>query len=83
MSGWLVRELGKLGIVVNVIDARQAHAVMKLQHNKPDAGDAGLLAEIARSGFCRPVLVNGEAAQEVWILLNPRCHLVRRCRRNS
>ena len=34
LSGWLSRELGKLGIEVDVIDARQAHAVMKLQHNK-------------------------------------------------
>ncbi len=38
MSGWLARELGKLGMAVEVIDARQAHAVMKLQHNKTDAG---------------------------------------------
>ena len=28
---------------------------MKLQHNKTDAGDAELLAEIARTGFCRTV----------------------------
>jgi transposase len=35
LSGWLSRELGKLGVAVDVIDARQAHAVMKLQHNKP------------------------------------------------
>jgi len=53
MSGWLARELGKLGLPVEVIDARQAHAVMKLQHNKTDAGDAELLAEIARTGFYR------------------------------
>ena len=47
LSGWLSRELGKLGIAVDVIDARQANAVMKLQHNKTDANDAALLAEIA------------------------------------
>ena len=55
LSGWLVRELAKLGIAVDVIDARQAHAVMRLQHNKTDANDAELLAEIARTGFCRSV----------------------------
>ncbi len=33
LSGWLSRELGKLGIGVEVIDARQVHAVMKLQTN--------------------------------------------------
>ncbi len=80
MSGWLARELGKHGLPVDVIDARQAHAVMKLQHNKTDAGDAELLAEIARTGFCRPVSVNGEAAQEARILLKARCHLVRQRR---
>ncbi len=44
LSGWLVRELGRRGLAVDCIDARQAHAVMKLQHNKTDAGDAELLA---------------------------------------
>ena len=62
LSGWLARELGKLGITVDVIDARQAHAVMRLQHNKTDANDAALLAEIARTGFCRPVAVKSETA---------------------
>ena len=80
MSGWLARELGRLGIAVDVIDARQAHAVMGLQHNKTDAGDAELLAEIARTGFCRPVSVSSEAAQEARILLKARCHLVRQRR---
>jgi transposase len=76
LSGWLSRELGKLGIAVEVIDARQAHAVMKLQHNKTDANDAALLAEIARTGFCRPVCVESEAAQADRILLKAQAHLV-------
>ncbi len=80
MSGWLSRELGKLGVAVDVIDARQAHAVMKLQHNKTDAGDAELLAELARTGFCRAVAVKGEAAQADRVLLKARCHLVRQRR---
>ena len=33
LSGWLARGLRELGLPVDVIDARQAHAVMKLQHN--------------------------------------------------
>lgn len=57
---------------MDVIDARQAHAVMKLQHNKTDANDARLLAEIARTGFCRPVSVNGEAAQKHRMLIKAR-----------
>ena len=80
MSGWLARELGKRGMPMDVIDARQAHAVMKLQHNKTDAGDAELLAEIARTGFCRPVVMKSEAAQVERILLKARCHLVRQRR---
>ena len=80
LSGWLARELGRLGLAVDVIDARQAHAVMGLQHNKTDANDAGLLAEIARTGFYRGVAVKSEAAQEARILLKARCHLVRQRR---
>ena len=80
LSGWLARELGRLGVSVDVIDARQANAVMRLQHNKTDANDAELLAEIARTGFCRPVAVKIEVAQEARALLKARCHLVRQRR---
>ena len=76
LSHWLVRELRARGMPVELIDARQAHAVMKLQHNKTDAGDAELLAEIARTGFCRPVAVKSEDAQGDRILLKARAHLV-------
>jgi len=69
-----------LGLAVDVIDARQAHAVMKLQHNKTDANDAVLLAEIARTGFCRPVSVNSETAQVQRMLVKARTHLVRQRR---
>ncbi len=76
LSGWLARELAKLGIAIDVIDARQAHAVMRLQHNKTDDNDAELLAEIARTGFCRAVTVKSETAQEERVLLKARAHLV-------
>ncbi len=76
LSGWLARELGALGMPVDVIDARQAHAVMKLQHNKTDANDAVLLATIARTGFCRPVSVSSEASHKQRILIKARRHLV-------
>ena len=80
MSGWLARGLRALGLPVDVIDARQAHAVLKLQRNKTDAGDAELLAELARTGFCRVVSVKGEAAQAARVLLKARTHLVgQRC----
>ncbi len=80
LSGWLARDLGRLGVSVDVIDARHANAVMRLQHNKTDANDAELLAEIARTGFCRPVAVKSEVAQEARALLKARCHLVRQRR---
>ncbi len=76
LSNWLARGLRGHGLPVDVIDARQAHAVMKLQHNKTDANDAHLLAEIARTGFCRPVAVSSEASQEQRILIKARKHLV-------
>ncbi len=80
LSFWLARALRKRGMPVEVIDARQAHAVMKLQHNKTDAGDAELLAEIARTGFCRAIAIKSEAAQEARVLLKARAHLVRQRR---
>jgi transposase len=80
LSHWLVRGLRERGLRVDLIDARQAHGVMKLQHNKTDANDADLLAEIARTGFCRPVWVKSEAAQELRVLLKARAHVVRQRR---
>ena len=80
LSNWLARGLRGRGLPVDVIDARQAHAVMKLQHNKTDANDAVLLAEIARTGFCRPVSVGDEADQKHRMLIKARRHLVgQRC----
>lgn len=76
LAGWLARGLRDLGVAVEVIDARQAHAVMRLQHHKTDAKDAELLAEIARTGFCRPVAVKEERAQADRALLKARAHLV-------
>ena len=81
LSGWLARGLRALGMPVEVIDARQAHAVMKLQHNKTDRNDAVLLAEIARTGFFRAVSVNSEASQVERILVKARRHLV--CQRRD
>ncbi|MCH8234285.1 MAG: IS110 family transposase [Bacteroidetes bacterium] len=80
LSGWLARGLRALGLAVEVIDARQAHAVMKLQHNKTDANDAHLLAELARTGFFRAVSVSSEASQVQRILIKARRHLVRQRR---
>jgi transposase len=84
LSNWLGRELGKRGLPVTIIDARQAHAVLRLQHNKTDENDATVLAELARTGFYRSVAVKSERAQRWRILLKARAHLVeqRRSRQN-
>ena len=76
LSGWLARGLRGHGLTVEVIDARQAHAVMKLQHNKTDKNDAHLLADLARTGFYRSVSVSSEASQMQRILIKARRHLV-------
>ncbi len=76
LSAWLASGLRARGLPVEVVDARQAHAVMRLQHNKTDANDAELLAEIARSGFYHPVAVKSEAARHWWLLLKARAQAV-------
>ena len=59
LSAWLARELCTRGLAVEVIDARQAHAVMPLRHNKTDAGDAELLAEKTSETTVFPVMTKG------------------------
>ncbi len=85
LSNWLARELLKLGLRVDVIDARQAHAVLRLQHNKTDANDANILADLARTGFCRQTHVKSEEANRMRVLLKAREHMVgqHRSRQNT
>ncbi len=84
LSNWLARELCHRGLPVTIIDARQAHAVLRLQHNKTDENDAMVLAELARTGFYRSVAIKSERAQRRRILLKARAHMVeqRRSRQN-
>ncbi len=51
LSNRLGRKLLKLGLEVDVIDARKAHAVLRLQHNKTDANDAEVLSDLARTSM--------------------------------
>jgi len=69
LSNWPARELLKLGLKVDVIDARQANAVLRLQHNKTDATDAAVLAELAHTGFCRQIHVKSDEASRMRVLL--------------
>jgi transposase len=84
LSHWLCRALVARGLPATIIDAREAHAVLRLQHNKTDDNDATVLADLARTGFYRAVAVKSEGAQRCRILLKARAHLVeqRRSRQN-
>jgi len=75
LSGWLARELGERGLAVEVIDARHAHALMRLQRNKSDAGDAAQLAEIARLDAGQAVAVRSETLQRDRAVVEARAHL--------
>ena len=80
MSAWLARGLRRYGLPVEVIDAREAHMAMRLKHNKTDANDAEVLAEMARTGFYRAVAVSSERSQEHRMMLKARSQLVRQHR---
>lgn len=72
MANWLYNELSQRGLPVVCIDARQAHAVLSQMHNKTDANDAAMLAELARTGFCKRVEVKSRVAQQRRALLRAR-----------
>lgn len=84
LSNWLARELRERGLPVTIVDARRAHAVLRLQHNKTDENDAAVLADLARTGFYHSVSVKSEDGQRRRALLKARDHLVgqERSRRN-
>ena len=64
------------GLPVEVINARQAHAVLRLQRNKTDANDGSVLADLACDGFCRQVHVKSEEAARMRVVLKARNHVV-------
>ncbi|SFQ64371.1 Transposase [Roseivivax halotolerans] len=72
MSNWLHGELTLRGLPAICVDARQAHAVLSQMHNKTDANDAAMLADLARTGFYRKVEVKSRHAQERRALLLAR-----------
>jgi transposase len=52
MTPWLVHELRSLGLDVVCLDARNAKAALRIQHNKTDRNDAeGWRRSCARAGF--------------------------------
>jgi len=71
-SNWLYAGLLAQEIPVVWVDARQAHAVLSQMHNKTDANDAAMLAELARTGFYRAISVKSMASQRMRALLRVR-----------
>ena len=72
MANWLYHELEQRGVPVVCVDARQAHAVLSQMHNKTDANDAAMLADLARTGFYRQIVVKSPLAQKRRALLRAR-----------
>ena len=76
MSGWLWRGMARRGLPVILIDARHAHAGLKLQLNKTDRKDAQGLARIMRAGWYKEVHVRAPQSQQARHLLASRSLLV-------
>jgi transposase len=76
LSGWLWRGLVRRGLPAVLIDARHAHAGLKLQLNKTDRKDAHGLAQIMRTGWYRSVEVRSPESQAARHLLAGRALLV-------
>jgi len=71
-SNWLYAGLLAQEMPVVCVDARQAHAILSQMHNKTDANDAAMLAELARTGFYRAISVKSMASQRMRALLRAR-----------
>jgi transposase len=76
LSSWLWRGLKRLGVPVIQIDARHAHAGLKLQLNKTDRKDAQGLAQIMRTGWYKEVQARALDSQWLRQLLAGRAMLV-------
>lgn len=75
-SVWLTHTLTAEGLPVVCLDARHAQAVLSVQLNKSDRGDARGLAEMIRVGWFKAVQVKSLNAHERKALLIARHQLV-------
>jgi transposase len=75
LAVWLYHSLRELGLPLDCIDARHAHAALSVQINKTDANDAHGIAQLTRSGWYRPVQIKSMASHEVRLLLFARNRL--------
>ena len=80
LSNWLTEGLLEKKMPVSCVCARRANAVMKLNPNKTDDNDAQMLADMARTGFCREVTIKSSRARKRRCLLKAREQLVKQRR---
>ncbi|KRB81550.1 IS110 family transposase [Noviherbaspirillum sp. Root189] len=76
LAVWLYHGLRRLGVPIDCIHARHAHAALASQLNKTDTNDAHGIAQLTRTGWYRPVEIKSMASHEVRLLLRARHKLV-------
>ena len=76
LAVWLWNELLARALPVICLDARHAHAALKVRPNKTDRNDAAGLAQIVRTGWFKQVQIKTRASYEVRSLLTARDALV-------
>ena len=80
LSVWLWNELRDLGLPVVCLDARHAHAGLKVMLAKTDRNDAAGIAQLVRTGRFRQLHIKAESSHVVRAELATRTLLVRmRC----
>ena len=77
LAVWLWNELHDRGLPIICLDARHAHAALKMRPNKTDRNDAEGLAQIVRTGWFKQVLIKSRDSYEIRSLLAAREVLVR------
>lgn len=77
LAVWLWNELRDRGLPVICLDARHAHAALKVRPNKTDRNDAQGLAQLVRTGWFKQVTIKSRHGYEVRALLAGRELLVR------
>lgn len=71
-SSWLHQGLVAEGVPAVIVDARRAHAALKVQMNKTDANDAEGLAQLARTGWYAAVAAKRPETRRLRALLAAR-----------
>ena len=77
LSRLALDELREHDLPVICLDARHAHAALKMRSNKTDRNDAAGLAQIVRTGWFKQVQIKSRDSYEIRSLLSGREVLVR------